>query len=373
MKITIIGGSVGGLVTGISLLKAGFDVNIYERSPSEMRGRGAGLVIQPNLKEFVVDNGISTKSLFGVAAEERQILDINGNVISRYGNDTSFSSWNYLWKQLRDFFPDNRYHYGARVDSVSQDDDGVYAKFDNGKVVSADLLIGADGYSSVTRENFLPQVQPIYAGYIAYRGLIEEKELSRKEADFFDSRFTLFPYDHSHLLAYLIPGQNGELTPGKRLLNWVWFVNKSKFELEKVMTDKNGITREFSIPSGYINELSRAELHTRAKRELPTVFSDCVLRTEDPFVQAIIDMEVPRMYDMRIVLIGDAAFLVRPHTASGTAKAYEDGAALALALTNGLPLERALSQWNRSQMDYAMSLVHYGKMLAAQSGLGHFG
>lgn len=371
MKITIVGGSVGSLVTGISMLKKGFDVNIFERSPSEMQGRGAGLVIQPGLKDFIIDNGLSTENLFGISAHERQILNLHGDVISRYNNEGSFSSWSHLWNQLRDFFPDERYHYGSRMESFEQDGKQVFATFNNGRIEQSDILVGADGYSSQTRSQFLPEIKPIYAGYIAYRGLIDEKELTNSEIDFFDRRFTLFPYEHSHLLSYLVPGHNGEINKGQRQLNWVWFVNKSNPELQMVLTDKNGIKRDFSMPSGYISDQSKDELHIRARRELPTILADRVLQTTDPFVQAIIDMEVPRMYDRRVALIGDAAFLLRPHTAAGTIKAYEDGVSLSDALYGKISIEQALVHWNQVQMEYAKKLVHYGKMLAAQSGLGY--
>jgi len=371
MKVTIVGGSIGSLVTGLSMLKRGFDVNIFERSPSEMQGRGAGLVIQPGLKDFIVDNGLSTENLFGISADERQILNFHGDVISRYNNEGSFSSWSHLWKQLKNFFPDERYHYGNKMESFKQVGEQVFATFDTGWIEQSDLLVGADGYNSQTRSQFLPQIKPVYAGYIAYRGLIDEKDLSDSEINFFDRRFTFFPYEHSHLLSYLVPGRNGEVHKGHRRLNWVWFVNKSKSELQLVMTDKNGIKRDFSMPSGYISEQSRSELHIRAKRELPAVLADRVLQTTDPFVQAIIDMEVPRMYDGRVALIGDAAFLLRPHTAAGTVKAYEDGVSLSAALSNKISIEQALGHWNQVQMDYAKKLVHYGKVLAAQSGLGY--
>lgn len=370
MKITIIGGSIGGLVTGIALKKQGFDVDIYERSPSEMQGRGAGLVIQPGLMDFIIENGISTDDLFGVPAKERQILDHNGNIISRYGNDTSFTSWNYLWNQLKSYFPAEHYHYNSRMLKFEQKAEKITATFDDQSSIVSDLLIGADGYSSTVRQHLFPDVQPTYSGYIAYRGLIEEKDLTEKEVSFFSNRFSLYPYAHSHLLAYMIPGHQGELEKGKRLLNWVWFVNKSKAELQGILTDKSGLARQYSVPAGYLSKENQTDLNKRALLELPKVLSDRVLQTEHPFVQVIVDMAVPKMYDGRAVILGDAAFLVRPHTASGTAKAYEDGNALATVLTEGGDLEKLLQRWNHYQVAYANSLVQYGIQLGRQSGLG---
>jgi 2-polyprenyl-6-methoxyphenol hydroxylase-like FAD-dependent oxidoreductase len=371
MKIAIIGGSIGGLVTGIAFQKLGIEVDIYERSPSEMEGRGAGLVIQPALMEFIVENGIASASLFGVPAKERQILDEEGIVISRFRNDASFTSWNYLWKQLKSYFPSTNYHYNSRLSSITQENELVFAQFDDGKEVVADLIIGADGYDSTVRKHFLPDVKPSYSGYIAYRGLIREEDLSPDEINFFSDRFSLYPYAHSHLLAYTIPGYHGELSEGHRLLNWVWFVNQTHAELDKVLTDSHGTKRQYSIPSGFLSNSSLAELHSKAQKELPAILAERVLQTENPFVQVISDMEVPKMYEGRLAILGDAAFVIRPHTASGTLKAYEDGISLAGMISKGGNLSHTLAQWNERQLKFGRRLMDYGKMLGEQSGLGH--
>lgn len=370
MKVAIIGGSIGGLITGIALKKAGFEVDIYERSASEMQGRGAGLVIQPDLMEYMIAGGISSHQLFGVPATQRQILNDEGKVTHRYGNDTSFTSWNYLWKQLKDFFPAAQYHYNRQLVSLQPIENAVQGTFSDGKKITADLLVGADGYSSVVREHIFPGIGPTYSGYVAYRGLIPEAELTEDEVDFFSNKFTLYPYAHSHLLAYLVPGNHGELDKGNRQLNWVWYLNKTKTELDSIMTDKNGVSRQFSVPATFLSTETINELHAKARKELPFVLSERVLQTTHPFVQVIVDMKVPKMYKDRVVILGDAASVVRPHTASGTAKAYEDAVALASALVRQKDLEDALRTWNAGQMSYAADLIAYGRRLAKGSGLG---
>jgi 2-polyprenyl-6-methoxyphenol hydroxylase-like FAD-dependent oxidoreductase len=370
MKITIIGGSIGGLIAGIALKKAGHEVNIYERSASEMQGRGAGLVIQSSLMDYMINNGISSQKLFGVPAMERQILNDHGNAEYRYENDTAFSSWSYLWKQLKVYFPAENYHYGHQLEYVSQNDEIVQAAFSNGTTVYADLLVGADGYNSIVREHLFPGISPSYAGYVAYRGLIPEAELNEYEVAFFSNKFTLYPYTNSHLLAYMVPGNNGELEKGGRQLNWVWYLNKNTEEFNDIMTDKNGVIRDYSVPATFLSKESITDLYTRAKTELPAILSKRVLQTTNPFVQGIVDMQVPKMYKGRIVILGDAASLVRPHTASGTAKAFEDGVALASELALHKSLENALREWNELEMRHAADLISYGKRLARGSGLG---
>jgi len=370
MNIIIIGGSIGGLCAGIALQEKGHQINIYERSPGDMKDRGAGLVIQPDLMDYLIEKGIAPREVFGVPATQRQVLDDNGNAALIYPNDTIFTSWNYLWRRLKDFYPSANYFTGFELNSVTDNGGSVTAIFKNGEERTADLLIGADGFNSVVREYVAPNIHPQYAGYVAYRGLIPEKELTKDEVAFFGDKFSIYPYENSHLLCYLVPGPNGELTEGKRLYNWVWYQNKTQRELDHLLTDKNGLKRDFTVPAGYLSKESKEDLHRTAHEQLPPVLRNRVLQTAQPFVQVILDMAVPQMYKGNVAVLGDAASLVRPHTASGTAKAYRD------AITIGMTLEEyqdnltALRYWNEQQLRDAKALAIHGHQLAARSGLG---
>jgi 2-polyprenyl-6-methoxyphenol hydroxylase-like FAD-dependent oxidoreductase len=343
MKIIIIGGSIAGLLTGIALKEQGFSVEIYERSAGDMRGRGAGLVLQPDIQEY-------TAGLAGVTAHTRQILDERGRAVMTYPNDSMFTSWSALWQNLKERFPDRDYHFGYELSSIA--DMTVY--FQNGEQRSADLIIGADGYQSAVRPYVEPGVHPAYAGYVAYRGLIKE------DADFFADKFTLYSYEGSHLLSYMIPGG---------WLNWVWYQNKTSEELAQLLTDKDNRKRDFSVPEGMMSNENRIQLYRDARIYLPKVLADRVVRTDNPFLQAITDMSVHRMYKGRVVILGDAAFVVRPHTASGAAKAFRDALSLAGYLKE-YDVDQALAYWNEQQVMHAQSLVKYGQRLAAGSQLG---
>lgn len=370
MKIIIIGGSIGGLSTGIAMMQQGFDVEIYERATADMKDRGAGLVIQPEMMDYLIEHRIAPKDVFGVPARQRQILDEHGIPVLKYPNDTMFTSWNYIWRQLKDYFPADRYFFGHELETITQHPHSVTATFKNGHSVTAELLIGADGYHSVVRKTFLPDVVPQYAGYVAYRGLIREKELHAEEVAFFADKFSLFPYENSHLLSYMVPGPNGELTKGNRLYNWVWYLNKTQQELNELLIDKNGQKRQFSVPAGFLNKYSLDELNRLADEQLPEILRNRVHQTTHPFLQVIFDLAVPKMYEGRVVILGDAAFVVRPHTASGTAKAYRDAIVLAHSLADHDNLDMALAYWNNQQTRYAMAIVNHGKQLAARSNLG---
>ncbi len=371
MKIIIIGGSIGGLSAGIALDCKGHDVEIYERSAGRMQDRGAGLVIQPDMMNYLQEHHIAAREVFGVPARERQVLNSKGTPSHTFENDTSFTSWNYIWQQLKDYFPEKNYFYGHQLETIEEKDKQVTVTFANGVKRNADLVIGADGYGSVARSYFLPGSAPNYAGYIAYRGLIPEHKMTAAEVDFFENKFSIYPYKHSHLLCYMVPGTHGELSKGQRLYNWVWYQNKSDQQLSEILTDKDGKKRNYAVPPAFLSNNTIRDLNLLADQELPQILRDRVHQTENPFVQVIVDLAVPKMYSGRVALLGDAASVVRPHTASGTAKAYRDAIALANCLYyHKNDIDQALPHWNDQQMRAASQIIQYGKQLAYQSGLG---
>jgi 2-polyprenyl-6-methoxyphenol hydroxylase-like FAD-dependent oxidoreductase len=103
-------------------------------------------------------------------------------------------------------------------------------------------------------------------------------------------------------------------------------------ELTSILTDRDGHTHRVSLGPGEMNDRWISDTKERATKFLPPVLAGVVGLTKQMFVQAIFDLAVPRMVFDRVVLLGDAACVVRPHTASGTSKAAGDALALAHAL-----------------------------------------
>ena len=109
----------------------------------------------------------------------------------------------------------------------------------------------------------------------------------------------------------------------------------------------------------------------RADDVLPSVFSRAVRATGAPFVQAVYDLAVPEMVIDRVCLLGDAAFVARPHTAAGTAKAAGDAVTLAEALDGATETDDALSSWSADRTRYGGRLVERGRQMSEERlGLG---
>ena len=86
--------------------------------------------------------------------------------------------------------------------------------------------------------------------------------------------------------------------------------------------------------------------------------------TEHPFIQKIVDIVVPRTVFGRVCLLGDAAFVVRPHTAGATAKAARDATLLADTLRDAKgDIKQALLSFQSAQLRYGHELHQYGVVL----------
>jgi 2,6-dihydroxypyridine 3-monooxygenase len=128
--------------------------------------------------------------------------------------------------------------------------------------------------------------------------------------------------------------------------------------LDALMTDRDGVVREVSLGAGAVREANLAALQRDAAGQLPPPLVELVHATPQPFLQAIMDCEARRMAFGRIGLIGDAAWVARPHAAAGTAKAAEDGWQLAQALqSSGGDVVAALQGWERRQLALGRSVL----------------
>ncbi|PZD73777.1 2,6-dihydroxypyridine 3-monooxygenase [Acaryochloris thomasi RCC1774] len=368
-RAIIIGGSLSGLFTGILLRSIGWEVDIYERSSHTLASRGGGVVLQPDVLAAFHQAGVAYEAPLGVIANERLYLEQDGSIAQRMMMHQTLTSWNLLYGTMRRHLPTEHYHQGKTLKTFQQEREQVTATFTDDTQDTASLLIGADGPNSTVRSQLLPSYEPSYAGYVAYRGLVDEAELDSVAANLMRERFVFFQFPNSHILQYVIPGENESLIPGERRFNWVWYVNYDEAtELASILTDKNGKRRDYSIPPGMMALDVEQQMRSYADQVLAPPFQQLVAATQEPFVQAILDLGVPQMAFDRVALVGDAAFVPRPHTAASVSK----GAANAIALTEALTAQnhdvpKALDAWEANQLRLGMHLWKVGQELGERS------
>ncbi|MED5524288.1 MAG: FAD binding domain-containing protein [Pseudomonadota bacterium] len=360
MKAIIIGGSLAGLFTANALTAIGWQVEVFERSESELDSRGGGIVLQPEVVEAFVFSSIRPSGELGVTAPGRQYLDASGLMIGNARQPQMQTSWNLLYGYLKGALDSAHYHQGAELSHFEQDEHGVRAFFSDGREATGDLLIGADGPGSAVRSQLLPGLAPQYAGYLVWRGLVDEHRLPDSVVKALGDDFVFQQNPESLMLQYKVPGSHSELTPGLRRNNWLWYIKAEGEALEAALTDKNGVRRGHSVPPGLLAASEESRFRALADTQLNPAFKELVRLTDDLFVQAILDLKVPRMVFGRALLLGDAAFIPRPHTAGSTAKAAANALALARALQNHSALEPALAQWQQQQLTEGQRMVDWG-------------
>ena len=368
-RAIVIGGSLGGLFAGILLRAVGWQVDIYERSPHVLDSRGGGVVLQPDVVEAFQRAGITKGAPWGVVANERYYLKRDGSIAQRMPMRQILTSWNLLYGTMRRHFPNEHYHQGKNLTALQQDSEQVTATFADGTTATADLLVGADGANSTVRQLLLPSYTPQYAGYVAYRGLVDETDLDPETAALMTERFVFYQFPNSHILQYVIPGEDESLVPGNRRFNWVWYVNyDEQTELPHILTDRDGKRRDYSVPPGLMASGVEEAMRSYADTALAPPFQKLVAATQEPFVQTILDLGVSQMAFDRVALVGDAAFIPRPHTAASVSK----GAANAIALADALAAQnhdapKALSAWEADQLRLGMHLWKVGQDLGERS------
>ncbi len=356
---------MSGLLAAIMLARCGFEVDVFERVGSELAGRGAGIVAQGELIARLGALGLDVRDL-GVEITTRKILDSAGRVTVTIECPQLLTAWERVYRLLRDAFPGQRYHRRRGLKAFEQNGSGVLAHFGDGGSAAGDVLIGADGLRSTVRQQCLPTVAPLYAGYVAWRALIPERALPgpiHREL-FAAMTFCLPPGEQ--FLGYPVAGPDNDLRPGHRRYNVVWYrpADEAK-ELRLLLTDERGVTHAISIPPPLIPRAAIAAMRAAAERLLAPQLRAIVGLIDEPILQPIYDLASPRLAFGRAAIIGDAAFVARPHVAAGVSKAADDAAALAEALDTVDDVEAALSRFEKERLPQGNRIIERARHLGA--------
>ncbi len=356
---------MSGLLAGLLLRRAGWHVEIFERVEGELAGRGAGIVAQPDLIETLGRIGIDTADL-GVEVTTRKILDGSGRVIGESTCPQVLTAWERVYRALRDVFPAKHYHRGRAVLSFEQTVHGVTVDLGEHCTIGCDLLVGADGLRSTVRQQCLPDLAPLYVGYVAWRALIPEAAFPPAIHGQLFNYMTFYLPQGEQFLGYPVAGPENDLRPGHRRYNIVWYRPADEAsELRRLLTDESGATHAVSIPPPLIRRDAINAMRTDAERLLPPQFREVVRMISEPMLQPIYDLASPRISFGRVAIIGDAAFVARPHVAAGVAKAADDAACLVAALATGENVEAALKNFAAQRLPVGQRIIERARHLGA--------
>jgi len=360
-RAVVIGGSMSGLLAGLQLREHGWEVDIFERVETELSGRGAGIVAQPELIAILEAMRLDTRDL-GVEITTRQILDGTGRLVGRLDCPQVLTAWERVFRVLRAAFPSERYHRGIGLKGFAQTQASVVAHLTDGRGVEADLLVGADGLRSTVRQACLPDIAPLYAGYVAWRSLIAEEAIPAELFDYMT--FCLPPGEQ--FLGYPVAGPDNDLRPGHRRYNVVWYRPADEHgELRRLLTDDRGVTHAISIPPPLIRDAAIADMRAAAERLIAPQLRTIVPLMAEPILQPIYDIESPGMAFGRIAIIGDAAFVARPHVAAGVSKAADDAVALADSLDAADDVAAGLRHFEAQRLPINGRIIERARHLGA--------
>jgi 2-polyprenyl-6-methoxyphenol hydroxylase-like FAD-dependent oxidoreductase len=363
-RVIIAGGSIAGLFAGALLHRLGFAVDVCERSGEALASRGAGIMPHPELFEALAQAGAAADETICVPIVGRIAFDRDGTILGKHAMPQLAMSWDQLYRLARAALPEACHHAGRAVAGFDQDEDGVTVRFADGARKRADWLIGAEGIRSTVRRLLLPELEPAYAGYVAWRGLIEERRMSAEARAILCDRLAFCLSPGEQMIGYPVPGADEAIEPGRRRYNVVWYRPADEAAgLPRLLTGRDGRSHDVSIPPGHVAHEVVAELYGDADALLAPCCAEVVRLSQEPFIQAIYDFASPRLVFGRVILIGDAAFLARPHAGMGATKAARDALSLARALAGADPTT-ALLDWERRRLRYGHAVVERARWLA---------
>jgi 2-polyprenyl-6-methoxyphenol hydroxylase-like FAD-dependent oxidoreductase len=348
------------------LIRRGWYVDIFERVGGELASRGAGIARHHEMIAIMAAAGAEEDGELGIAMDGRTAYDRTGRIIARYDYPQHLTGWSQVYNQLHAAFPREHYHLDQELVSIRRADATATAHFANHTEINADLIVGADGFRSTVRSLVAPEIVPLYGGYVAWRGLMAETDLSKEfRADTFNRFSFCFP-SKSQFIGYPLSGPDDSVEPGRRRYSFLWYYPVENGEaLADVLTDEAGRRYDYSIPPPLIRRTHIAKLREMARELLPAQFAEVVTCASQYMVQPIYDVESRRISFDNVALVGDAAFVARPHVGVGVLKAGQDALALADALSESGSVAKGLERYENIRLPCGREAVRFGRHLGS--------
>lgn len=347
LRIGVVGGSVAGCAMAIAGIRAGAEVTVYERSHGALEDRGFGIVVPPPLHAELVTAGYVDSAMPTAPVPSRVWLtrepgQRSARELARQKAAVTPCHWGLLWRTLRTNARGATYHRGRPVTEVLRHPAGGAVIRTAESAQRYDIVVGADGPRSVTRAALAPQVRPVPAGYVVWRGTLPLDRLTahRRELELVRTAWITLGFRGGHGVFYRVPGAVEEAG----LLAYAIYGPPPPPSWSAGREEYVRRIAEEHFPAGWAEIVGRGA-HTS-------------LACHD-----VADFHVPRVAEPPFLLAGDAASITRPHTASGATKALQDALCLERALRASSSAAEALSRYADERSDEGARLVALGRRL----------
>ena len=315
LNVAIIGAGMGGLASAAALRKAGHAVAVYEQARQFTR-LGAGIQIGCNamhvLRGLGLEDRLRAETFYPRSWNNRDwrtgevMFDMvfGAEAEQKYGAPYLLAHRGDLHAALHSIVPEDLVHRDHRLVGLDQAGDGVTLSFANGRTVTADAVVAADGVNSVARAVLFGEEEPRFTGRVAYRTVYPAERL----AGFDMGDCTKWWGEDRHIVMYPVKADRSE----------VYFVTSQPepgFNLESwsAMGDVKTLRAAFE---GFHPDVQRVLAACPDVHKRPLV-------ERDP---------LERWVEGNVALLGDACHPMTPYMAQGAAMAIEDAAILSRCL-----------------------------------------
>lgn len=347
LKVLIAGSGIGGMAAALSLLRRGYDVEVYEQAP-ELGEVGAGVQISPNGSRALDALGVFETLKAASCAPRRKefrlwntgrawpMFDLGPEAIEKYGYPylTVYRPdlLATLIDAVRAIKPD-AVHLAKAVNNIDVREDGVTLYFADGTHAQGDLLVGADGVKSTVRRCLFGDDEAQFTGMIAWRAVIPMDRLPERLRD---------------MLGWTWIGPGGHLVNyplrGGKLMNMIGTIERDDWQVESWYTQGSNeeCARDFAGWHEDVQTLIRAA---------PSVMK-----------WAFMERAPRQTWSVgRATLLGDACHATLPFLAQGAVMSIEDGVVLGRCLDKYADPVEALHRYEQARVERTSAMVRGAK------------
>lgn len=349
----IVGASLSGLMTGIALAREGLHVTIVDKVGEGQR-TGAGLRVDGG--DF--DDSKTAKHLRNIVSGGKGSIQLWSSIESR------------LRKEARSD-PRIELKYNTRVQTVTQDDDAAWIVTDTGETIRGDILIGADGHYSMVRRHVAPhKPNATFAGYMVWISSMSEDDLPEKYRPRNNHPpVTMLDSSNGFLFGSVIEREDESIDSGSRRIGCTWYDNSRNDLLRRLGCIEDRVVVH-SISGPDIPEQTLIELAEQASVKWPEPWSSVMrhaVQTRNIIGIPIKEYVPDNLVSGRIGLVGDAAHVPAPVTASGFNESLQDAAVLGKCVSRGIDDNKAieaLKKYESLRLNRVRQMVQSGQFFS---------